>query len=193
MTFIGIDPGLRYMGIALVDGEHAETALFETRPDDGSEADRVQDLAQALHNWIGDRPNLYDTEETVVVGIEAEHFQQVRYKANPTERDWKAEAAKAGSTLRVAQVAGAVMAVAATFGLRVVEVSPAEGKIATTGNSAASKQQVWEMVCKRFGLKRINYHQADAVGVALGAERIVKREKLEALTGKERQEAENGP
>lgn len=181
MLIIGVDPGLQRTGIALLDdGILVETKLIETVKDDGPETQRIQDIARAVHQYIADRPELHDADEPAIVAIESQHFQQVRHKHEPTEREFKAEAAKAGDTIRVAQVAGAVMAEAARFGLEVIEVSPSRAKKAVTGEQQASKEQVRHMVAAthHVDFDELSEHEADAIAVATGTSKILIDRRL---------------
>jgi len=186
MTTIGIDPGLTHTGIAVFVGhELVAHRLLTTEPDDGPELQRVADLAQALWHFLEDlaeRTGWLDADERYMA-IEAQHFQQVRLGHEPSARQFRAEAGKAASTLRVAQVTGAFVTVAARFGLEVMEVSPSEAKRAVANNPKASKQQVQQMVAQLYGIDGLSEHEADAAAVAAGArcEVIMERPAPQAL------------
>lgn len=176
--FVGVDPGLAHCGLALLEGnELLETRLLTTVKEDGDEAQRIQDLATAFYLFVDGLGERVSGDNTILA-IESLHFQQVRHAGEPSERDFRAEAGKAARTIRTAQVAGAIMAVAARFGLEVIEVAPSRAKRAVTGEQKASKQQVQRMVEAMYGTDGLSEHEADAVAVATAARDILKERRL---------------
>jgi len=179
MHVVGIDPGLTHTGIAVLVGrELVAHRLLTTEPDDGPELQRVADLAQGLWHFLEDlaeRRGWLDADERYMA-IEAQHFQQVRLGHEPSARQFRAEAGKAASTLRVAQVTGAMIAVAARFGLEVMEVSPSRAKRAVANSPKVSKEQVQAMVAQLYGVDGLSEHEADAAAVATAARHIVQLE-----------------
>lgn len=80
------------------------------------------------------------------------------------------------TALKVAEVRGVVMLLAAEAGIAVVQVKPNEVKMATTGYGRADKRQMQEMVKVLFGLKAIPKPDdaADALAIAFtGATRLM--------------------
>lgn len=188
MLILGIDQGLAHCGLALLDGDEViATRLIETLPEDGDEAQRVQDVARAVEQFMDERD---PTNQVVVVAIEQLHFQQVRYKHAPTTREYKAEAAKAAKMLRVANVAGAIMHIATWH--TVIEVQPSRAKKALTDNAKASKQQVKGMAAQMAGVEpsELSEHEADAVAIAEGAKAVLKDRKLKELAERSQQTEE---
>jgi len=76
---------------------------------------------------------------------------------------------------QVTLVRGMLCGAAATWGWRVVSVTPAEAKLALCGQGNADKTAMQKMAQMRFGLDKLpSEHIADAIGVALAAQRKLK-------------------
>jgi len=180
MLILGVDPGLKATGICVVEGtEVTDRALITTSPEDGDEGQRVQDIAGKAYLFIEGLGEGVSADNTILA-IEAQHFEDVRGDHEEARRE---RAAKAASTIQVAHVAGALMEVAARFGLQVVVVQPKFAKRALTGNGNASKAQVRGMAARMAGVEadEISEHEADAVAVACGGQDVLKQRKLEKL------------
>jgi crossover junction endodeoxyribonuclease RuvC len=81
------------------------------------------------------------------------------------------------STIRLATLAGAILATADLYGIPVVGVSPAQVKQALSGFSTASKDEMIAAAATIFGV-RLSSHVADACGVALAGEAVWRRRQL---------------
>lgn len=73
------------------------------------------------------------------------------------------------NAMTVARASGVAMLAAASLGIPVEEYTPTAVKLAITGDGAASKQQVSEMIVRRLGLSEAPRPAdvADALAVAL--------------------------
>lgn len=182
MRIIGLDPGLAHLGICILTGREVEAhKLITSSKDDGDEAQRVQDVASAVETFIeAHNELLFAGDDISMLAIEAQHFEDARGDHEEARRK---RAAKAASTIQVAHVAGAVMAVAARFGLEVILVTPSKAKKAITGRGDASKEQVRGMAAQMAGVKaeEISEHEADATAVACGAQNLLTDKKLDGL------------
>ena len=148
MIVIGVDPGTRRTGYAVVDAA----------------GDRVRFIGSGA---ICPAPGLPFHEKLKVVyeGIKealAEHgpeeiaVEDVFVKANPRV------------ALRMGHVRGVAMLAGALAGLRVAEYAPREIKQAVVGNGNASKEQVKFMVAALVGLERdLSEDESDALAVAI--------------------------
>ncbi len=92
------------------------------------------------------------------------------------------------SLIVLAQARGALLATLAAAGLEVHEYSPAEVKIAVTGNGRADKQQVARMVKLILGLDepQLSPDASDALAVAIC---FAQRLRLDRLAGEKRRGA----
>ena len=149
-TVLGVDPGTRALGLAVVEGSGSGPARVRwadtvTTPAEQAVAERLRVLAGAVRQAIAEhRP-------------EALAIERLLWNKN------------VGSAMEVARASGAIMAAAAECGVPVEEYAPLEVKMAVTGAGNASKEQV------RRGLTRILSTRgvptapdaADAVAVAV--------------------------
>lgn len=81
------------------------------------------------------------------------------------------------TALRLADLGGAIRGLACSFQVPVVGLSPAEAKIALTGEKGANKEAMQRAALLQFGCV-LTSHEADAVGVALSARAILHRAAL---------------
>ena len=146
---LGIDPGYGRMGYAVVLGDVGKERLgdvgcIETSPD-RSHAERLSQIANDLRR-------LFDTHQPTCVAIETLYFSN-----NKT------------TGLAVAEARGVALAIAGAFNVEVKEFGPKQVKLAVTGNGAADKKQVQEMVKRMLKLKSVPQPDdaADACAVAL--------------------------
>lgn len=131
MRVLGIDPGSRVCGFALIDAHGSRMRLVELgviRPPDGSTAARLAVIGQRISSIIEKyRPDC--------AGLETSYWGR-----GPQ------------SSLRVGEVRGVVLGTMASHGLEPLEVSPTEIKKAVTGRGQARKEQVEFMVKRILGL-----------------------------------------
>lgn len=151
-AILGIDPGTRRAGYAVVVADGRPEAVGTIRPRGAQPHDRLADLQRAVEGIIARyRPSLVALERAFL-------------GANPA------------SALRVGEARGAVMAAVAARGLPLREYAPARVKMAVTGRGGATKMQVQRMVARLAGLRLPPQEDAaDALAVALCARKDLVR------------------
>lgn len=150
MFVAGIDPGLSRCGYAIVEraprggGRAVALGVLRTSPSD------------PLHVRLGELSvevgALFDEHAPAVVAIERLFFQN-----------------NVRTAMSVGQASGVVLAAAAVRGCEVVQYSPNEVKLVVTGDGAADKAQVQQMVQRLLGLASVPRpaDAADAAALAL--------------------------
>jgi crossover junction endodeoxyribonuclease RuvC len=132
-SVLGIDPGLSRCGYGVVrlgDGRRVEAlacGVIRTPPSDPL-PQRLAALATELDRLLGD------------VGPAAVSVERVLFQAN------------ARTAMSVGQASGLALAAAARLGIPVTQYSPNEVKLAVTGDGAADKAQVQQMVARLLRL-----------------------------------------
>lgn len=155
MLILGIDPGSRHTGFAVVarQGSRLTPVTFGrwSLPSHKSVPERLGILVGELEQLL----------EQVTPGTAV--LESLFH--GPNSR----------SLIVLAQARGALLSVLARHGLEIREYSPAEVKSAVTGNGRAGKQQVSRMVGLLLGVegKRLAADETDALAVAIcGAQRL---------------------
>ncbi len=146
---LGIDPGYGRMGYAVIVGDVGS----ETLADVGCiETSQVDTHAERLSKIATELRRLFDMHQPTCVAIETLFFTN-----NKT------------TGLAVAEARGVALAIAGALGVEVKEFGPKQVKLAVTGNGAADKQQVQEMVKRMLKLESVPQPDdaADACAVAL--------------------------
>lgn len=147
---IGIDPGYDRLGFGVIEGDRALAYGVITTPK-GKIEERLKEIAADLRG-------LFTKYQPTLLVIEDLFFSK-----NVT------------TALKVAQVRGVVMMLAADAGISIVEVKPNEVKMAITGYGRADKKQIQEMVKTVFQLREIPQPDdaADALAIAwMGTQRV---------------------
>jgi crossover junction endodeoxyribonuclease RuvC len=150
---LGIDPGSRVVGYGLVEVDDAARGPAALRyvecgviqpPARGAFPTRLREIAAGLREVLSElRP--------AEVAVESVFVQR-----------------SASAALKLGQARGVVLLCAAEAGVPIYEYAPARVKKAVTGNGAASKAQVQQMVRALVGLKRApRTDAADALAVAI--------------------------
>ncbi|MFH1712107.1 MAG: crossover junction endodeoxyribonuclease RuvC [Patescibacteria group bacterium] len=145
---LGIDPGYGRCGFGVITANGHDwdcvTHGVITTTAGLDHPDRLKEIAE-------DYERLLEAHKPDLVGIEELFFVQSTTTA-----------------LKVAEVRGVIMMMAAKKGIKVVEVKPTEVKMALTGYGRADKHQIQEMVKTIFGFKEIPRPDdaADALAVA---------------------------
>ncbi|MCH8049143.1 crossover junction endodeoxyribonuclease RuvC [Patescibacteria group bacterium] len=146
-TILGIDPGYRRcgFGVILSDG-HDWTCLTH-----GVITTTGTDHAPRLKEIGDDFVKLLNAHKPDAIGLEELFFVQSKTTG-----------------LKVAEVRGVIMMLAASAGIKVIEVKPTEVKMALTGYGRADKRQIQEMVKNIFKFDEIPRPDdaADALAVA---------------------------
>lgn len=148
---LGVDPGLTRCGYGLLRTEDQAAiafGMFQTKPVQDPR-DRVGQISRELEKLIDQhKPNLIALERV---------FSQANLR----------------SVMGVAQISGALMAIAYSRDIPLQFFTPSEVKAAVTGNGRATKDQVGMMVQRMLQLDELPKPAdvADALAVALTASR----------------------
>ena len=134
MRILGIDPGLATIGIGILEADSPEHVtpldwLTITTQAGLSLPERLAEIAQDLRVLLQE----YEPELAVVEKI----FFAVNEK----------------TAIDVAQARGALLAVLAEQGIRIVEATPMQLKLAITGDGRADKQQIQKMLMQCLHLE----------------------------------------
>jgi crossover junction endodeoxyribonuclease RuvC len=153
LRILGIDPGSRIVGYGLVEVDEAARGPAALRyvecgviqpPAKGSFPQRLREIAVGLREVLAD---LGPGE----VAVESVFVQR-----------------SVAAALKLGQARGVALLCAAEADLPIYEYAPARVKKAVTGNGAASKAQVQQMVRALVGLQRApRSDAADALAVAI--------------------------
>ncbi len=147
-TVLGIDPGTRVLGYAVVEarggGRFRYVECGVVRP-------AAADLAARLLEIVSDVEEIIDAFGPTEMAIERAYAGR-----------------NAQSALKLGEARGALVVTARRRGLSVHEYAPAAVKRAVAGHGRASKQTIQQRVCWLCGLATPPQHDAaDAVAVAL--------------------------
>jgi len=146
-VILGVDPGLTRCGFGLISGSKAiRFGLLTSLPSDDPR-DRVGSISESLEEIIKDqKPDLIALERV---------FAQSNLR----------------SVMGVAQISGALMAIAHRHQIPLEFFTPSQVKLAVTGHGRADKAQVAKMVASTLGLSEIPKPAdvADALAVAICA------------------------
>lgn len=150
MIILGIDPGTSRIGYALLEKENNSANLLacgclEVR--NKSQAERLSEIADLISE-------LSLKFQPQVLAIEKLFFTK-----------------NAKTVMSVSEARGVIINSANVSGLKVLEFTPLEVKVAVTGYGKAEKYQVQKMVCSILKLKEVPQPDdaADAVAIALTA------------------------
>jgi crossover junction endodeoxyribonuclease RuvC len=153
LRVLGIDPGSRIVGYGLVEVDedargpaalrYVECGVIQP-PARGSFPQRLREIAAGLREVLADLAPTAVAVESVFVKRSV------------------------SAALKLGHARGVALLCAAEAGLPIHEYAPARVKRAVTGNGAASKPQVQQMVRALIGLKRVpRADAADALAVAI--------------------------
>jgi crossover junction endodeoxyribonuclease RuvC len=153
LRVLGIDPGSRIVGYGLVEVDEAARGPAALRyvecgviqpPVQGAFPQRLREIAAGLREVLAE------------LGPDEIAIESVFVKRN------------VAAALKLGQARGVALLCAAEAGVPIHEYAPARVKRAVTGNGAASKAQVQQMVRALVGLKRApRADAADALAVAI--------------------------
>lgn len=172
MKTLGVDPAVSSpTGIALVEnGVCLDWLELRSNPKDDHER-RIADMATAVGVQI-------EGSGASVVAIESQYI--------PTQERGKVLAAKAKDALELAELVRQISMEAARLGVEVVMVTPAEGFKALTGSGKGDKATHVRFANSRRGrlpkLEDGEDHMADAFGVALHGESVVRHAAKTGVT-----------
>ena len=144
---LGIDPGSRITGYGIIETQGNRTSYVASgcvRVDGETLAERVKVVFDGINELV----STHQPEEVAV--------EQVFVHRN------------AASALKLGHARGAALVGAAIHALPVFEYTPAQIKLAVTGNGNAAKEQVQHMIRMLLGLAACpQADAADALAVAL--------------------------
>ncbi|MBY0276369.1 crossover junction endodeoxyribonuclease RuvC [Candidatus Binatia bacterium] len=146
MRVLGIDPGSRVTGWALVEASGNTLrvlAVGTAAPRTGELAARLGSIAEQVERLIGEWAPESVAVERAFVGRNV------------------------ASALRLGEIRGAVLAVAGRHGLAVVDYPPATVKLAVAGSGAAEKEAVARGVSTLTGGRYAAGDATDALAVAI--------------------------
>jgi crossover junction endodeoxyribonuclease RuvC len=148
LTILGIDPGSRATGWALVDQEGRHISLLHSGT---IHLPEVADLSQRLAKLLVELEAILDQHSPLAVAVE-DIFA----------------ARNARSALALGQARGVCLAVAGRRGMPVYAYPPATVKRAVCGHGRAEKNQIQRMVQVLLSLQRsLEENEADAMAIAI--------------------------
>ena len=157
-VILGVDPGLTRCGYGLINGSSAiGFGLFTSSPESDPSI-RVGEIAKGLEGIILEhKPDLIALERV---------FAQANLR----------------SVMGVAQISGALMAIAHNHNIPLEFFTPSEVKLAVTGHGRSDKQQVSKMVASFLKLSEVPKPAdvADALAVAICASKRSARTGTDA-------------
>ncbi len=147
-TVLGFDPGYGRLGFGVVrivkaNATYVSCGVLTTRPED-SPSHRLCELAQDVRTLLV----RYQPQEIII--------ESLFFGKNTT------------TALRVAEVRGILLLLAAEAHIPLYEVKPVEVKMALTGYGAAKKRAMQEMITRILGLPTVPNPDdaADALAIA---------------------------
>lgn len=162
MLILGLDPGSRHTGFALLEarGEHLEALDFGrlSCPARHSVPRRLASLVEQLSELLDRQPPQVAVLETPFHGLNSR------------------------SLVILAEARGALLATLASRNIEIAEYSPAEIKSAVAGSGRADKTQVARMVSVLLALDshQLSADAADALAIAIC---YAHRNRFERLAG----------
>lgn len=171
MRILGIDPGLRLTGYAVLDVRDAadfasvptivEAGVIRLRADSTDEEGNARPAAASISDRLleleRDLTEIIARLHPDLVAVEAV-FAHVKHPA---------------TAIVMAHARGVVLLTIRRAGLKLAELKPAEVKKSLTGSGRATKEQMQRSVQTMFGLAELPQPPdvADAIAIALGAHR----------------------
>lgn len=150
MRIIGIDPGITATGYSIIDEKSCITS-GTIRPRQRDTYDRLLEICTRIRSLVDEhRPDFVALEKVF-------HHKNVQ------------------SLILSSELRGAIIITLLSCQAKIVEYTPAQIKLTTTGNGRASKQQVRYFI-ERAIMKdhaRLSSHAIDAVAIAYTAARKI--------------------
>jgi len=134
MIIMGVDPGTRYAGYAVLKKEKQKTFLIECGCFDVHKLGSLSDKIVTLYGLITEKVKEFDVTH---IAIETPFL----YK-------------NAATFLKLGYVRGIIYLIAGQNKLKLLEFSPTEVKLGATGYGKASKEQVANVMLKLFHIKK---------------------------------------
>lgn len=150
MKLIGIDPGITATGYSIIDENNCITG-GTIRPKQTDTYKKISEICQRVQSIVSESNPDYVALEKVF------HHKNVQ------------------SLIRSSELRGAIIMTIMSCGKEIVEYSPTQIKLTTTGNGRASKAQVRYFIEKAIMKehKRLSSHAIDAVAIAYTASRKI--------------------
>jgi crossover junction endodeoxyribonuclease RuvC len=148
LKVLGIDPGIAATGYGIIENEVC-IATGTIRPKKSSINDKILTICRTLEDLI-------DTYKPDCISLE-----QAFYHKNVQ------------SLIRSSELRGAIILTVLKQKMNIVQYTPTQIKLTTTGNGRASKRQVRYFVEKIMlnSKKRVSSHATDAIAIAYTAVR----------------------
>jgi len=150
LKLIGIDPGITATGYSIIDGKSCITS-GTIRPKQRDTYSRLLEICTRIKYLVDEhKPDFVALEKVF-------HHKNVQ------------------SLIRSSELRGAIIITLLSCKAKIVEYTPAQIKLTTTGNGRASKQQVRYFI-ERAIMKehvRLSSHAIDAVAIAYTATRKI--------------------
>ena len=148
MIILGVDPGTRYAGYAVIKKDKQKTTLIECGCLDVHKKKNLVNKIGAIYEFIYEKVKQH---EVTHLALETPFF----YK-------------NASTFLKLGYVRGLLYLIADQNDLELSEFSPSEVKQGITGYGRASKEQVANIVLKLFHIKKPKRDDiTDAIAVAM--------------------------
>jgi len=149
MRIIGIDPGTATVGFGIIDAQGNKAACVDVGIISTTKADHD---ARRLHHIYVEIQKLFRKYRPQVLALEKIFFSK-----------------NIKTAMSVAQARGIILLAAEEAGLKIIECSPQDVKMAVTGYGQADKKQVQKMVKTLLKLEAIPTPDdaADALAAAL--------------------------
>jgi crossover junction endodeoxyribonuclease RuvC len=152
LKLIGIDPGITATGYSIIDDKNCITG-GTIRPKKTNYYKKISEICQQLQTLVSENNPDYVALEKVF------HHKNVQ------------------SLIRSSELRGAIIMTILSCEKEIVEYTPAQIKLTTTGNGRASKAQVRYFIEKAImkDHKRLSSHAIDAIAIAYTATRKIHR------------------
>ncbi len=150
MKLIGIDPGISATGYSIIDDKNCITS-GTIRPKQSNTYKKIHEICTQIENIVNEHKPDYVALEKVF------HHKNVQ------------------SLIRSSELRGAIIITILSCGREIVEYTPAQIKLTTTGNGRASKTQVRFFIEKAImkDQRHLSSHAIDAVAIAYTATRKI--------------------
>jgi crossover junction endodeoxyribonuclease RuvC len=150
LKLIGIDPGITATGYSIIDEKNGITG-GTIRPKQGDTYNKILHICTSIGSLVNDNKPDYVALEKVF------HHKNIQ------------------SLMRSSELRGAIIVTLLSCGAKVVEYTPSQIKLTTTGNGRASKKQVRYFIEKAImqDSPRLSSHAIDAVAIAYTASRKI--------------------
>ena len=148
MIILGVDPGTRYAGYAVIKKEKQKTYLIESGCLDVHKLGSLVEKIGNIYRFMTDKVKEHNVTH---LAIETPFMDK-----------------NAGTFLKLGYVVGILHLISYNNGLRLSKFSPTEVKKMVTGSGRAGKEQVANVVTKLFRIKKPKRDDVtDAIAIAL--------------------------